>query len=112
MQEHDSTTSPTAEAWIASYKKFDTVCTEMSVTELDVKPARTPLNDSLLTLQANQYGQLFKCFVERSYFSGRGKIINVSKDGLNDTSAFVAYASLWDSITSASPPSLLRSVLA
>jgi GH35 family endo-1,4-beta-xylanase len=96
MQEHDGTTSPTAEAWIASYNKFDTVCTEMAVTELDVKPARTPLNDSLLVIQANQYGQLFKCFVERSYFSGRGKIINVSKDGLNDSSAFVAYASLWD----------------
>ncbi len=103
MQEHDATTSPSAEAWIASYNKFDTVCAEMSVTELDVRPASTPLNDSLLVLQANQYGQLFKCFVERSYRSGRGKIINVSKDGLNDASAFVANASLWDSQNKCKP---------
>ena len=103
MQEHDATTSPTAEAWIAAYNKFDTVCTEMAVTELDVRPARTPLNDSLRVLQANQYGALFKCFVERSYRSGRGKIINVSKDGLNDSSAFVAYASLWDTHNKCKP---------
>lgn len=103
MQEHDATTSPTAEAWIASYNKFDTVCTEMAVTELDVKPARTPLTDSLRMIQANQYGALFKCFVERSYRSGRGKIINVSKDGLNDSSAFVAYASLWDTHNKCKP---------
>jgi len=103
MQEHDATTSPSAEAWIASYNKFDTVCTEMSVTELDVRPLGTPLNDSLLALQAHQYAQLFKCFVERSYRSGRGKIINVSKDGLNDSNAFVAFASLWDSHNKCKP---------
>jgi hypothetical protein len=52
----------------------------------------------VLATQANQYGQLFKCFVERSYKSGRGKIINVSKDGLNDQWTFKTNqaSSLWD----------------
>ena len=38
MQEHDANASPTAAAWIASYNKFDTICTEMAVTELECKP--------------------------------------------------------------------------
>ena len=48
--------------------------------------------------KANQYGLLFKCFVERSYKSGHGKIINVSKDGLNDAYTFKTNqsSSLWD----------------
>lgn len=101
MQEHDAFTYSTADQWIASYTKFDTVCTEMAVTELDVTtgsgtnyPAASYLNS-----QANQYGQLFKCFVERSYKSGRGKIISVSKDGLNDSSTYVTNqsSSLWTS---------------
>jgi len=46
---------------------------------------------------------LFKCFVERSSRSGRGKIVNVSKDGLNDQYAFVANASLWDSYNKCKP---------
>ena len=94
MQEHDQYNSPTAQQWIATYNKFYPICDEMAVTELDVKPLST--SETSLTYQANQYGQLFKCFVERSYFSGRGKIINVSKDGFNDQYAFVANASLWD----------------
>jgi endo-1,4-beta-xylanase len=98
MQEHDQMASPTAEEWVASYNKFDTVCTEMSVTELDVATGLAAPPDSILRRQANQYGQLFKCFVERSYFSGRGKVIGVSKDGLNDASTFVTNqsTSLWD----------------
>jgi endo-1,4-beta-xylanase len=99
MQDHDQLSSPTAAQWIASYNKFDTICTEMSVTELDVNPGNPPN----LTNQANQYAQLLKCFVERSYRSGRGKIVNVSKDGLNDQYAFVANASLWDSQNKCKP---------
>jgi len=95
MQDHDANASPTAAAWIASYNKFDTICTEMAVTELDVNPGT--VSEATLTTQANQYAQLFKCFVERSYMSGRGKIVSVSKDGLNDQWAFVPNASLWTS---------------
>src|ERR1039458_8222764 len=41
---------------------------------------------------------LFKCFVERSFKSGRGKIVSVSKDGLNDANTFKTgqSSSLWD----------------
>jgi len=99
MQEHDGMTYPTAAQWIASYNKFDTVCTEMAVTEFDISTGsgtNSP-SASILATQANQYGQLFKCFIERSYKSGRGKIINVSKDGLNDEWTFVKNqsSSLW-----------------
>ncbi|MBN2092825.1 endo-1,4-beta-xylanase [candidate division KSB1 bacterium] len=103
MQDHDAYNSPTATQWITSYNKFYPICTEMSVTELDVKPSSTTLTTSVLTSQANQYAMLFKCFVERSYFSGRGKIINVSKDGLNDEWAFVKNASLWDANNQCKP---------
>lgn len=103
MQEHDQYNYPTAEQWIASYNKFYPICTEMAVTELDVKPSSTTLSASVLATQANQYAQLFKCFVERSYFSGRGKIISVCKDGLNDQWAFVANASLWDNKNQCKP---------
>ena len=98
MQDHDQMTSPTAADWIATYSKFDTICTEMAVTELDVATGLASPPDSILRRQANQYGQLFKCFVERSSFSGRGKIVSVSKDGLNDASTFVTNqaTSLWD----------------
>jgi GH35 family endo-1,4-beta-xylanase len=107
MQEHDSNTNPTAQAWINSYNKFDAVCNEMAVTELDVSTnsgTNTP-SDVILETQANQYAALFKCFVERSYFSGRGKIINVSKDGLNDQYTFVTNqsSSLWDSNNQCKP---------
>lgn len=98
MQEHDAIASPTAEQWIASYNKFDTVCTEMAVTELDVRTGSGTPSQTLLKQQANQYAQLFKCFVERSFRNGRGKIVSVSKDGLNDTYTFVQNesTSLWD----------------
>jgi len=99
MQDHDQLSSPTAAQWITSYNKFDTICTEMSVTELDVNPG----NPTNLTTQANQYAMLFKCFIERSYKSGRGKIVNVSKDGLNDQYAFVPNASLWTSQNKCKP---------
>jgi hypothetical protein len=103
MQDHDANASPTAAAWIASYNKFDTICTEMAVTELDVNPGSGTPSQAALQTQANQYGVLLKCFVERSYRSGRGKIINVSKDGLNDQYAFVANASLWTSADQCKP---------
>ncbi len=103
MQDHDANASPTAAAWIASYSKFDTICTEMAVTELDVNPGSGTPSQAALQTQANQYGVLLKCFVERSYKSGRGKIINVSKDGLNDQHAFVANASLWTSADQCKP---------
>lgn len=88
IQEHDQLSFPTSKQWITSYNKFDTICTEMAVTELDVNPGGGTPTPQILQTQANQYGQLFKCFVDRSYFSVRGKIINVSKDGLNDEWTF------------------------
>ncbi len=103
MQDHDGLTSPTAAQWIASYNKFYPICTEMSVTEIDVNPGSGTPSASTLQIQANQYAMLFKLFVERSHRSGRGKIVNVSKDGLNDQHAFVANASLWDSNNKCKP---------
>ncbi len=107
MQEHDSNSSPTAAQWKATYSKFDTICTEMAVTELDVSTVSSTNNPSasILATQANQYGQLFKCFVERSYKSGRGKIISVSKDGLNDQYTFVTNqsSSLWTTLNKCKP---------
>jgi endo-1,4-beta-xylanase len=98
MQEHDANTSPTAAQWIATYNKFFPICNEMAITELDVSTGSTSPSAALFTQQANQYAQLFKCFVERSYKSGRGKIISVSKDGLNDAYTMTTQASsLWDS---------------
>jgi len=98
MQEHDNISSPTAAQWIASYNKFDTICTEMAVTELDVKSTYAQL-----TAQANQFSMLLKCFMDRSYRSGRGKIINVTKDGLNDRYTFNVNSSLWDSTDQCKP---------
>ena len=98
MQNHNSLTVPTAQNFIASYNKFYPICSEMAVTELDVTTGASNPSVSVLAQQANQYGQLFKCFVERSYKSGRGKIINISKDGLNDQYTFVSTGatSMWD----------------
>jgi GH35 family endo-1,4-beta-xylanase len=98
MQEHDANGSPTAGQFIATYNKFDPICSEMAVTELDVTTGSAAPSAAVLATQANQYGLLFKCFVERSYKSGRGKIINVSKDGLNDAYTFKTNqsSSLWD----------------
>ncbi len=105
MQEHNSTTTPTASQWIASYNKFEPICSEMAVTELDVRTFSSNPSALILSQQANQYAQLFKCFVERSYYSGRGKIINVSKDGLNDQYTFVTNesTSLWDANNQCKP---------
>jgi len=103
MQDHDQMTSPTADQWIASYNKFTPICTEISVTELDVNPGSGNPSPAILQTQANQYAQLFKCFVDRSYFSGRGKLISVSKDGLNDEWAFVRNASLWTDLNKCKP---------
>ena len=101
MQDHDGYNYPTVEQWIAAYDKFVPICNEISVTELDVTQSDdTPTK---LTTQANQYAALFKCFVERSYFSGRGKLISVSKDGLNDQYAFKPNASLWNSNNKCKP---------
>jgi hypothetical protein len=70
----------------------------MSVTELDVATGSATPSAAVLAAQANQYAMLFKCFVERSFLSGRGKIVNVSKDGLNDAYTFQTgqASSLWD----------------
>ena len=101
MQEHDAVSSPTVAQWKASYAKFDTVCSEMAVTEFDVKtPSFTPDG---LAAQANQVGALLKCFVERSYRSGRGKVVNFTKDGLNDRWTFNANSSIWDSTNQCKP---------
>jgi len=99
MQNHNSLTSPTAQSFIATYNKFYPICNEMAVTELDVTTGSSSPSAKTLATQANQYGMLFKCFVERSYKSGRGKIINVTKDGLNDQYTFVSTGatSLWNS---------------
>ncbi len=95
MQEHDAVLSPTAGQWIASYQKFNAICSEMAITEFDVK---TPdFTAAGLASQANQVGSLFKCFVERSARSHRGKIVNVTKDGLNDRYTFNTNSSIWDS---------------
>lgn len=107
MQEHNSMTSPTASSWISAYNKYYPICSEMAVTELDVTTnsgTNTP-SAAILTTQANQYAMLFKCFVERSYKSGRGKIISVTKDGLNDQYTFVTNqsSSLWDANNQCKP---------
>jgi hypothetical protein len=79
----------------------------MAVTELDVttNSGTNSPSATVLASQANQYAQLFKCFVERSYRSGRGKIINVSKDGLNDQYTFVTNqsSSLWNTQNQCKP---------
>jgi GH35 family endo-1,4-beta-xylanase len=97
LQDHNKLTTPTADQWIATYNKLAPLCNEMAVTELDVPTGTATPSASVLATQANQYGQLFKCYVERSYKSGRGKIISVSKDGLNDAYTMVLQSSsLWD----------------
>jgi len=105
MQDHDGLNYPTAEQWIASYDKFYPICDEIAVTELDVTTGYADPPPSVLATQANQYGQLFKGFVERSYFSGRGKVISVSKDGLNDQYTFKTNqaSSLWDAQNQCKP---------
>ncbi len=98
MQEHDNLNYPTSQAFVATYNKFSPICNEMSVTEFDVATGSATPSATVLARQANVYGMLFKAFVARSALSGRGKIINVSKDGLNDAYTFQANqaSSLWD----------------
>lgn len=103
MQQHDQWNSPTAAQWLASYNKFDAISHEMAVTELDVNPQQTQPSAQRLREQANQYAMFFKLFMDHSAGSGRGKIVNVTKDGLNDQYAFVANASLWDAANRAKP---------
>jgi GH35 family endo-1,4-beta-xylanase len=105
MQEHDALSTPVASDWVASYDKFAPICSEMAVTEFDVATGSANPSARFLTTQANQYAWLFKCFVERSYFSGRGKIICVAKDGLNDQYTFQANqsSSLWDAFNQCKP---------
>jgi GH35 family endo-1,4-beta-xylanase len=106
MQEHNfPDTHPTAQGFITEYNKFSPICTEISITELDMAiGTRTPTESQLAT-QANQFGMLFKCFVERSYRSGRGKIVNVTKDGLSDNYTFQTNtaSSLWDTLNQCKP---------
>ena len=101
MQEHEAVGTPTPAAWKASYAKFDTVCSEMAVTEYDVKP--DSYTGQGLAAQANQVGALLKCFVEKSRRSGRGKIVNFTKDGLNDRYTFNVNSSFWDSTDHCKP---------
>ena len=104
MQGHDDISYPSADAWIASYNKFDAVCTEMAVTEYYVDAGTTTATPAIRALQANKYAQLFKIYLDRSYFSGRGKIINLTKDGLNDQWTFnLNSSSLWDSTNQCKP---------
>jgi len=105
MQEHNNLSTPTAQTFIASYNKFAAVSSEISITELDVATGSASPSASVLVTQANQYAMLFKCFVERSAGSGRGKIVNVSKDGLNDAYTFQANqsSSLWDANNKCKP---------
>jgi endo-1,4-beta-xylanase len=101
MQEHDGASSPTPAQWKASYAKFDTVCSEMAVTEFDV--TTSPYTPAGLAAQARQVGALMKCFVEKSFRSGRGKIVNFTKDGLNDLYTFNINSSFWDSTDQCKP---------
>ena len=107
VQNHNSLATPSAAGFITSYNKFNPICSEMAITELDVNTnsgTNTP-SSTILASQANTYGMLFKCFVERSYKSGRGKIISVSKDGLNDQYTFVTNqsTSLWNTLNQCKP---------
>lgn len=105
MQGHDALNSPTVEEWIAMYNKFDTICNEMAVTEFYVDLGTSTANATNLAVQANQYAMLFKIYLDRSYFSGRGKIINLTKDGLNDQYTLFpnTLSSLWDANNQCKP---------
>ena len=105
IQGNGTVSYPTAQAWIASYNKFYPICAEMSITEyhVDVDTAGPTASD--FVAQANQYAMLFKCYLDRSSLSGRGKIVSVSKAGLNDKyDAFPkVQSSLWDSTDRCKP---------
>jgi len=105
IQGNGTVNYPTAAAWIATYNKFYPICAEMSITEyhIDVDTAHPTAND--FVAQANQYAMLFKCYLDRSSLSGRGKIVSVSKGGYSDKyDAFPKVQSaLWDSTDQCKP---------
>ncbi len=103
MQQHDAWNSPSTAQWLASYNKFSTISNEIAITELDVNPVLPNPGPERLIQQANQYAMLFKLFLDHSYRSGRGKIVNVTKDGLNDQLAFVQNAHIFDANNLAKP---------
>ena len=106
LQGHEAITRPTADAWITTYNKFDPICTEMAITEYYVDMGTPNPTAATVTAHANKYAQLFKLYLDRSYFSGRGKIINLTKDGLNDrytVSSPYWLTSLWDSTNQCKP---------
>jgi hypothetical protein len=105
IQGNGTVNYPTAAAWIATYNKFYPICAEMSITEyhVDVDTASPTAND--FVAQANQYAMLFKCYLDRSSLSGRGRIVSVSKGGYSDKyDAFPKVQSaLWDSTDRCKP---------
>lgn len=105
MQEHDDLDGITAKAWIAGYETLEAACDEIAITEFDVALRTNEPNGVTLARQANVYAALFKCFLDRSAGSGRGKIVSVSKDGLNDALTFKANAasSIWDANNQCKP---------
>lgn len=99
IQGNEREVYPSAAEWIASYNKFDPICSEISITEFYTSILSATPTDADYTAQANQYAMLFKCYLDRSKGSGRGKIVSVTKAGLNDKyDAFNgAQSGLWDS---------------
>jgi GH35 family endo-1,4-beta-xylanase len=105
IQGNGNVSFPTSAAWIAAYNKFYPICSEMSITEYHVDVDTTNPVASDFIAQANQYAMLFKCYLDRSSVSGRGKIVSVTKAGLNDKyDAFPkVQSSLWDSTDQCKP---------
>ena len=105
IQGNGTVSYPTAAEWIATYNRFYPICAEMSITEyhVDVNTTNPTANDFIA--QMNQYAMLFKCYLDRSSSSGRGKIVSVTKAGLNDKyDAFPkVQSSLWDSTNQCKP---------
>jgi GH35 family endo-1,4-beta-xylanase len=105
IQGNGTVSYPSAAAWIASYNRFDPICSEMSITEYHVDVDTTSPTPTDFIAQKNQYAMLFKCYLDRSSLSGRGKIVSVTKAGLNDKyDAFQkVQSSLWDSTDQCKP---------
>jgi endo-1,4-beta-xylanase len=105
LQDHDRVGQITVAGWIASYDKYAAACDEISVTEFDVAAGSANPDAAASARHANLYAALFKAFMDRSAFSGRGKIVSVSKDGLNDAMTFVMNqsTSLWDAKNQCKP---------
>jgi endo-1,4-beta-xylanase len=105
LQGHEAITYPSVAAWVASYNKFDPICDEMSITEYYIDQQTANPTEADLQRQANRGAQLFKLFMDRSFYSGKGKIFNVTKDGLNDQYTLFpnTLSSLWDSNNQCKP---------